>query len=182
MGFRGDMIRGEQNFVEGVMVVRIRIFLFVAAIVGPLTIWFLIRRAEESAIGMLFFSGIIGLALILLAFKTIDFNRKPIVGGGLFGLTLLPWLIALSAPEISISSFITMWFKCLSPDNLGYLFSWGVGLCLNFIIFSLAGMFFTKTRRNKVTWISSLMATAILVLFYGISLFVSSQLYENVVQ
>ena len=131
---------------------------------------------------MLFFSVIIGLVLILLAFKTIDFHRKPMVGGGLFGLTLLPWLSALSAPEISISSFITMWFKNLSPEKLGYVFSWSVGLGLNFLIFSLAGMLFIKTRKNKVTWISSLMATVMLVLFYGISLFVSSQIYENLLR
>ncbi|HEY8909378.1 MAG TPA: hypothetical protein VIM51_03730 [Desulfosporosinus sp.] len=160
---------------------RTRMILFIVSIVVPLTIWLLTRRTEESAVGMLFFSGIFGLVLIQLAFKTIDLHRKPVVGGALFGLILLPWLIALSAPEISISSFITMWFKNLSPDNLGYVFSWGVGLSLNFIIFSLAGMLFIKARRNKVTWISSQMATVILVLLYGISLFVSSQLYENVV-
>lgn len=155
------------------------IWLFVASLLVPTSTLILTRKSEEAAVVTLFFLGILGIALIFFAFKSINAQTKPLLAGTIFSLTLLPWIIALSAPEISIASFITMWLQPVIMNHSWYISYWVIGALINFGIFFLVALIFVILRnKNRTRWSSPFIATLTLVAFYIVTLFISSRLYE----
>jgi hypothetical protein len=159
---------------------RNNIWLFVASLLVPSSTWILARKSEESAVVMLMFLGILGVVFVYHAFKSITDQKRPILGGTIFSITLLPWVIALSAPEISVTSFITMWIQPVSIYHSWYISYLITGACINIVIFFLGGVVFVVLRnKNRVGLISPKLATMTIVAFYILTIFITAQFFES---